>query len=256
MTAAVVAAGGSESESAEPTRIEVELVDGRARVRTLAHGGLVAARPLRKRGARVSIALVGIRMALLGGDELCLHIRVGAGVTLELVETTGMVAYDANGQRSSWHASITVERDASLIWHGEPFVAARGSNAHRVTDISLAENAKALLWETLVLGRSGEHEVCLRNRADITHRGEPLLSEDMVIDDQTRHLPGLVAPSRAIATLTAAGWRPEGETSDPHRLDLAGEGALYRALEPDAHRAEDQLQPVFDSWRAELLARD
>lgn len=256
MTATAVAVSTSESESAKPTRIEVDLVDGRARICTLAHGGLVAARPLRKRGHRISIALVGIRMALLGGDDLNLHIRVGAGVILEVVEATGMVAYDADGQRSNWHAGITVEKDAALIWHGEPFVAARGSNVHRVTELTLDENARALLRETLVLGRSGESGVCLRNRVDLTHRGEPLLSEEMVIDEQTRHLPGLVAPSRVVATLTGAGWRPEGEARDPHRLDLGGEGALYRALEFDAHHAEDRLQPVFDSWRCELLAWD
>lgn len=253
MTAAV-AAEVADSESALPTRIEVELRNGHARMKTLAHGGLVAARPLRTKGAHVRIALVGIRMALLGGDELNLEITVGAGVTLEIVETTGLVGYDARGESARWHADITVGESARFIWRGAPFVAAQGSNVHRFTEVSLASGAAALVEETLVLGRSGETGVRLHNRADVAVNGEPLLSEELVLDDVTRRLPGMVFPAKAMTTLTAAGWRPDGDRDDPHRLDLAGEGALCRAMGPAMHETEDLLQPVLEDWRQQLLA--
>src|SRR5699024_4167479 len=136
--------------TSHPTRIEVVLVDGRARIKHIAHGELLAARPLRMAGRHVRIALVGIRTTPLAGDALALQIRVGPGVVLEIIEPTGMVAYDGAGRRADWRAELDLGAGATLIWHARPFVAARGSNAHRSTNARLAADARLLLKELLV----------------------------------------------------------------------------------------------------------
>lgn len=102
----VTAAAGTtiiadRAHSKRPTRVDVELIDGRARIRTLDQGYFVAARPLQISGSRVRIALIGIHMSLLGGDVVDLQVQAGEGVTLEAVEPVGTVAYNAEGQRST-----------------------------------------------------------------------------------------------------------------------------------------------------------
>jgi urease accessory protein len=236
-----------------PTRIDVRLVEGRARATTLAHGDFLAPRPLGTRATHARIALVGISMALLAGDTVALHVNVGPGATLEIIEPTGMVAYDADGERSRWQLHATLGAGANLIWHGAPFVAAQGSNAHRHADFSLGEGARALVKETLVLGRSSEADVQLRNETRVTRDGHELLVEDLDITAANRRLPGILGSAKAMHTLLAAGWRPRGDGNDPRRLDLAGPGALFRTLGEALHQAREPAEPLFTAWRTELL---
>lgn len=242
----------TESEPAQPTRIEVTQVDGRARISRMAHGALIAARPLRTSGRHVRMALVGIRTALLAGDALELQIRVGAGVTLEIVEPTGLVAYNGEGRRAAWHADIEVGESAALTWDAQPFVAAQGSNAHRFTVARLAAGARLLVKENLVFGRSGESGVCLHSRTDVSQQGQSLLVEELTIDEITGTLPGILAPGRVLGTVIAAGWRPQGDRADPRRLDLAAPGALYRVLDRAAHAVEDTIEPLYRQWRRDI----
>jgi urease accessory protein len=238
------------------TRIEVALAGERARITTLANGEFIAARPQQIAGNYARVALVGINMALLAGDVVDLRVRVGVGAVLEIIEPTGLVAYNAEGRRSTWGLRAAVGAGATLIWRGAPFIAALGSNAHRFTEVMLEPDAHALLKETLVLGRSAESGVCLRSRTDVSRDGQALLVEELLLDEETGVLPGIVAPSRVVGTVTAAGWRPQGDEASPHRLELAGPGALFRALAPAAHCAEDLMEPLFQDWRGQALRRE
>lgn len=251
--ATTIATDSVHDDSRRPTRVTVDRADGRARIRRLDPGAFMVARPLQVRGNHVRIALVGNRMSLLGGDTIDLRVRVGGGVTLEVVEPVGTVAYDADGQRADWRLFAAVAHGAMLIWHGNQFVAAQGSNAHRCTQLTLDHGARALLKETLVLGRSRETAVCLQNSIRVCLQQRELLVEDLDVGAHTRQAPGVVGTARAVSTVTAAGWRPPGEGADAHRLDLAGPGALQRALDAAAHRAEGMVAPVFEQWRKQLF---
>lgn len=239
-----------------PTRIAVELSNGRARIRTLDQGYYLAGRPLRSSGNRVCLALVGIRLALLAGDGVDVRIHVGAGVVLEVIEPTGMVAYDAGGDRSTWTLTATVEAGATLIWQGAAFVAAQGSNACRTTKIVLGSGARAVLKETLILGRSGEFDVRLYNQTQALLEARELLVEELALTPEARRLPGISGDSKVIGTVTALGRRPSEDVVGTQRLDLAGPGALWRSLCPAAHLAERAIIPVFKRWRAEALQHE
>lgn len=240
------------SSARSPLRIECDLVGGQARSTVLARGRFFAPRPLPGADHHLRIALVGTRMSLLGGDAVELLLRVGAGVTLEIIEPAGMVAYNARGQASSWHTRVHIEAGASLIWHGCPFVAAQGSNASRLTELSLAADARVLLRETLVLGRSGETDVQVRNRLSVLQEGREILIDDLAINTHNRHLPGIVGSAKVVSSVLAAGWRPRGDVADPRRFDLEQPAAVYRALSQAAHEADALTGPRYDAWRSEL----
>lgn len=255
LTAASQDIGIGTDRGARPTRIAVELKAGRARLCTLDQGYFLTGRPMQSSGNCIRLALVGVHLALLAGDVVDVQIKVGAGAVLEVIEPSGLVAYDAGGQRSTWRLTATVDAGATLIWRGAEFVAARGSNAQRSSELILAPDARVLLKETLVLGRSGESGIVLANRMAASLDGQELLVEELLLTPENRDLPGLAGASRVICTVMALGMRPSGETANAQRLDLAGPGALWRSLAPAAHTAEKASQPVFDRWREEALAR-
>src|SRR5699024_12808287 len=83
--------------------------------------------------------------------------------------------------------------------------------------------------------------------------GGGLRVEGLDLSPRARRAPGLIGPAKAISTVIAAGWRPEGNPEDPNRLDLAGPGALYRALANGAHATENIVKPVFTHSHNEIL---
>lgn len=102
------------------------------------------------------VALLAGSALLLGGDAITIDIAVGPGCRLRLLDVGGTVAYDGEGRRSSWDATVTVAENAVLHWDGLPFVVSDGADVRRRTTIELADGAGLRLRETVVLGRSGE----------------------------------------------------------------------------------------------------
>lgn len=94
-----------------------------------------------------------------------------------------------------------------------------------------------------MLGRSGESGIRLCSRMHVSLEERELLVEELSVTAETRRVPGVVGTSRAISTVIAAGWRPDGGRTDSHRLDFAGPGALCRSLD-----AVPRIAPM-GSWR-------
>jgi len=244
-----------------PTRISVEHDGGRARFSVLDQGLYLAARPVNgtARPLHLRVALIGIHMMLLGGDDVRIEVSVGPGVTLEVVEPAGLVAYDADLVPSRWSLHAELGEDSALIWDGASFVAAAGSNVQRETRLQLAAGARALVRETLVLGRSGEHGGRLRSTTRAAGPGGDILFEDLNLTGPRDRAVGILGAAKAVASATAVGWRP-GQAAVPgvpddsraRRFDLAGPGAVARSLSTEAHRADSAAAPVYEAWRAEL----
>jgi urease accessory protein len=241
------------------TRIGVQEADGRARL-TLTEGP-ISPRILQvtQNGAR--IGLVATQALLLGGDHVHLDIEVGSGSWLELVETAGTVAYDADGAVSSWTVDIRVADGGVLIWAGEPFVVARGANVVRSTTIDLGAGAVACIRETLVLGRSGEVGGAVRSTltARETVMCEPpveLIVEDLdLTHPHIRGLPGLLGESRVIDTVSLLGIRApiEPAAAPGQRFDLDGPGTLARSLTTTF--AASGLSMIMTSWANAALSQ-
>jgi len=225
--------------AAEPSVVEVTRVAGRLRSRL--RSGLL--RPQRLHGPedRCRVGLLATTALLLGGDAVELQIHVGPGAALELTDVAGTVAYDGRGRPASWDVRVRVAEGGRLWWSGEPFVVADGADVTRQLTLDLDESGRALLRETLVLGRAGQLGGRLRNRTSVRVAGQPALVEDSVLDPVGyRLLPGMLGGLRVVDTVLALGlpWVPppagrsgEGGTTTSRLPGGAGELTRYLGQE-------------------------
>ncbi|MBD7996772.1 urease accessory protein UreD [Arthrobacter sp. Sa2CUA1] len=223
----------TDGSSPRPTRIAVERAGSSARFSVLDQGLYLAPRPvsvpLRRPGngnPHLRVALIGIHMMLLGGDDVRIELTIGPGVTLEVIEPAGMVAYDAEGVASRWSLDAVLGEGAALIWDSAPFVAAGGSNVLRQTRMRLGTGSRVLLRETLVLGRSGEAGGALRSVTRLSGPDGDVLYEDLDLTGGRLAAVGVLGTSKVLASATAAGWRPLPEPGPGRQVPLG------QAVEP------------------------
>ena len=240
------------------TRIEVARAAGRARCAV--EGDVLSPRVLSSDDDGARVALVAAGALLLGGDAVVIDVVVGAGAWLEVVETAGTVAYP--GPTASWTVRARLGEGAVLVWEGLPFVVAQGADVQRCTTVALDAGARAVLRETIVLGRAGERGGAIRLRTDVTLAGRDLLVEDLDLSPSAREAPGVLGvgvsgvgvsgsgspgtpgaggAARVLDVVSAFGFRPDdapwaaASTGVTHRFDLAGPGAVVRHLGMHAH---------------------
>jgi urease accessory protein len=236
------------------TFVGVEVGAGRAKLEL--RSGNLAARVIRQDATGAKVALVATTALLLGGDEIDLQLRIGPGAWLEVVETAGLVAYDAGGTMSRWRLSGTLGDRGLLLLRGEPFVVADGANTVRSSHFLLGEGSLMCVRETVVLGRTGENggSVRIRNRID---RGQtPLLVEDLDLTDRAaRELPGIVGAERVVDTVTLVGTPAPIAPIPPVGSAFALSGAagtMARALRPGL--AGSPVAAWWSAWSAAARA--
>ncbi|MET0672028.1 MAG: urease accessory protein UreD [Microbacterium pygmaeum] len=208
--------------------------------------GALAPRLIDRAERRARVALTAAGMLLLGGDRVHIRVDVGAGCTLDLEDVGGTVAYPTRGVPSEWIVDIDVGAGGVLRWHGLPFVLAAGADVRRRTTIFLQPQARALVRETLVLGRHAETGGHLRSSFDVADAGGPVLCETLEIDGVVPE-PGVLGDARAVDSVIAAGFRPP---SAPGHLVLDQPGAIARHLGGQSH--ESDLEPTWTQWSATL----
>jgi len=242
-----------DQTSARHTVLAVSAADGRARVHTSTTGdpATPCLRPMLLDSGpdHARVALVPDGALLLAGDAIRLHVEVGPGVRLDLVEPGGTVAYDMRGGEATWDVHLDLAEDAIVVWAGEPFVLAAGSRVRRSTAVRLAAGARLAVRETLVLGRHRERPGRLSHTwSALGPDGGPLLVEELVVDE-TAHRPGILGGHRALGSVIALGLEVADADCPEGRMDLEHGGTLWRRLDGEAHRAV----PV-EAWQAVLDA--
>ena len=233
------------------TRLRVSAAGPRVRVDS--SGGPLAVRALSVDASSARVAFVATQALLLAGDHVGIDVQVGAGITLQIQDIAGTVAFDAGGIGSSWSIRASVAEAGTLIWWGEPLVVASGANVRRSTDLTLADGARALIRETLVLGRFGEVGGALSNRTRVIHGGQPLLVEDLDLTQvAARSRPGVLGSARVVDSALLLGTRAPADPLIPvgQRFDLAGPGTLARVLRGEL--AGSPVQAWVSAWAGPL----
>ncbi|WP_243076607.1 urease accessory protein UreD [Microbacterium sp. SS28] len=222
------------------TRIAVTAGEPRARVE-LAVGAL-APRLISRDARRAHVALSAAGMVLLGGDTVHVRIDVGPGCTLRIEDVGGTVAYP--GPRSSWLVDARVCAGGTLLWQGLPFVVTDGADVERRSSLTLETEARAVLRETLVLGRHGERGGRLVSAIAVTDGDGPVLVEQLDADGCSPE-PGVLGGNRVIDAVLALGFRPPTRPLD---LEFDAPGAMARDLSDHTHASP--LDRVWDAWSA------
>lgn len=227
------------------TRIAVTAGEPRAHVE-LAVGAL-APRLISRDALRAHVAVAAAGMVLLGGDHVRVGIDVGAGCTLEIEDVGGTVAYP--GAPASWLLDVRIGIGATLLWHGLPFVVTDGAEVERCSSLTLDHGARAVIRETLVLGRHGERGGRLISAFATVDEGGPILVERLDADGRTPE-PGVLGSNRVIDAVIAVGFRPPARPED---LDFDRAGAMARHLSDHTHGSP--LDAMWDAWAAHAKRR-
>jgi urease accessory protein len=215
------------------TTIEVSRARGGS-IRCGLGAGALAPRLVHRTHDGVRIALVATIALLLAGDDVRIDVRVGPGLSLEIVEAGGTVAYDMRGGAASWGLRAMVSAGSALVWSGLPLVVSGGADVERRTELELAGDAVALLRETVVLGRSGEVGGELRSSTTVARDGQPVLREYLDLGAAHRHDFAVLGPHRCLDTLTLLGGRLD---DGPDVLQLAAEASIARSVTTALHES-------------------
>lgn len=213
----------------------IEVVRGPdGRIRCDLSGDALSPRLVHRIHDTVRIALVATIALLLAGDHVRIDLRLGPGLSLEIVETAGTVAYDMRGGSAAWQVRADVGPGSVLAWWGKPLVVCGGADVARRTDLTLAAGAMALIRETVVLGRTGEVGGDLQTSTHVSLDGQPLLCEELDLGRDQRRAFAVLDERRCLDTLSVLGTRLD---TDPDLLQLAGPGSVARAITDHAHES-------------------
>ncbi|MFJ9505220.1 urease accessory protein UreD [Streptomyces anulatus] len=240
-----------------PTRLSVTPTKSRSRVHHTT--GHLTVRVMDQDAAGARVGLLAAQALLLAGDDVRIEVDVAPGAWLDVVETTGTVAYEGEAP-SSWTVDATVGDGAVLTWAGKPFVVSDGIATHRRTRIRLHGTGRVLMQEKVVLGRAGQSGGDLSMSLDANDDFGPVQVEHLDLGRQARRMPGVFGNLRSMDTVTALGWTPEpagepeagttgpGETYFP--LDRSGAALRWMGI----GRFRDRLcDATFTAWREETM---
>jgi urease accessory protein len=142
----------------------------------------------------------------LGGDELGLDVRVAAGAEVEVRSAAATVAQPGpNGDAAYWSVDATV--GGALRWWPEPTVVCAAADYRARLRVDLAEGARLVLREQVVLGRVGEVGGRYRGRLTVRVGGVPLLDTETLLDGADAALSGPTGSAgfRVFASVLVAG---------------------------------------------------
>lgn len=216
-------------------------------------------------GTRADVARVSLVAGAagpVGGDQLSLHVTVGAGSTLVLSEVSAsLLLPGVHGEQSCTRTRVHVGAGGTFVWLPQPMIAAHGCRHHNDVHIELAEGARLLMREEALLGRHGESAGDLLQHLRVEVAGRPLYDQRLDLGPAATgwDSPAVAGSHRAVGSvLVVDPGRAENPPAtralpdDAAVLPLAGPAVLVSAVSPDSlalRRAlEGGLHVLGHSW--------
>ncbi|MGC7097975.1 urease accessory protein UreD [Amycolatopsis lurida] len=202
--------------------------------------------PRRRSTSDALVHLVNSATSPLGGDELRLIVRVGAGARLTLSGVAATLALPGpRGEASSSVVEVSVEEGGWFSYLPEPTVVTARARHVAELRVSLAGDAAFRAREVLVLGREGEAPGRLTTTQHVVRDGRAVLRQTLDIGDPAlgaslAYLAGRRVLATEILLLEEKPVEPAGGewwSVSP----LTGGGALVTALADNTVDAERML---------------
>ena len=193
--------------------------------------------------------LINTSGGITGGDQLIYEARVGARGHAIVTGQAAERAYRRSAGVGQVTPHLEAGENATLEWLPQETILFDASALHRTMSVDLAENARLIAIESVILGRTamGEHvdTVSFRDRWRIRRDGRLVFADDIRLEGDTRDiLKGTATSGGAIAFATLIDCSADADS----RLNLA-----RQALEPCVEGGK--VRAAASAWNGVLVAR-
>ncbi|MBX3484645.1 urease accessory protein UreD [Phenylobacterium sp.] len=242
-------------------RIVVRAEDGRTRLSRLYQDGCGKIRL--PRGGGVEAVLINSSGGLTGGDRMDWAAEAGAGATLTLTTQACEKVYRARDGVAEVRTDLTVGEAAELHWLPQETILFDEGALSRRLEADLAEGARLLAVEAVVLGRTAMDETVrrgvLHDRWRIRREGRLVFADDLRLDGPIAEAAAkapVLAGMRAFASILLVD-DDAGRFVAPLRAALgplggasAFDGKLFaRVAAPDGFTLRRGLLPALEALR-------
>jgi urease accessory protein len=165
--------------------------------------GLYEDGPLRARfphGPSLEAVIVNTAGGVAGGDRFSLDVNVGAGAELTLTTAAAEKVYRALDDDATIDVRLKLGAGATLAWLPQETILFDGARLSRSIDIDAAADARLVLAEALVFGRTAMGEIVSHGR--LMDRWRVRRAAELVFAD-TVSLDGAIAAQLAHAAVAA-----------------------------------------------------
>ncbi len=180
-------------------------------------------------GRPFEAVLINTAGGLAGGDRIEQRLRVRTGAGLLASGQAAEKVYRSLGPAAHLATRLSVEAGGTLLWLPQETILFDGARLDRSLEAELAGNARLLLVEAVVLGRTARGEEVrsgrLRDRRVLRLDGSLLLVDPLRLEGPIAELadrPALLGGARAFATILATGPGIDAVLLEALRATLAG----------------------------------
>lgn len=206
----------------------------------------------------------------VGGDQLHLQVRVGAGSALVFGEVSPTLLLPGpHGEQSRLDVDLHVEAGATLAWLPQLVIAAQECRHRTDIRVTLAPGARLLLREEVLFGRHGEHPGRFAQRLRITCENQPLYDQELDIGPGAAGWcgPAITAGHRSAGTLIVidpglSGAAHEGMCGDDTSIEdtatmpLYDAGMVVSSLAPDTMTMRRRLDAALTGLTTAAISGD
>ena len=228
------------------------------------HGPLLVQKPFYPEGGDICHSIiVHPPGGIVAGDRLGISVNVEANAHA-LITTPGATKwYRSEGSLAEQHVTLRLAHQASLEWLPQEAIVFDSARARQTISVELADEARYLAWDILVLGRAASQERFAQGHYEqvwrITRNGVPLWVERGRIGGGSTMLTSPVgfAGCPVAATLIAAGNAPNAALVAACRaITVSGQARVAITAMPQVlsarylgHRVEDAKSFLQSIWR-------
>jgi urease accessory protein len=151
-------------------------------------GPLTVQRPFYPEGGLCHVYLLHPPGGIVAGDQLSIDIQVDNNANTLITTPGAGKFYRSSGKQALQTVSLNVKENATLEWLPQETIIFEGARLVSTVHVDLAENARLIGWEILVLGRPAANESFNQGEAllnwHISRDGIPLFIEKMQLDSK------------------------------------------------------------------------
>jgi len=222
--------------------VSVEAGEGASRPKRVREEGSLRVRFPGAVGEELEAVVVNTAGGIAGGDDLEIAFSAGPGTRLAVTGAAAEKVYRSLGSDASVRIKLEVATDATLAWLPQETILFDRARMNRSIEVDLAPDARLILAEAAIFGRSGMGETVasglVLDRWRVRRDGRLLFAD-------TLRLHGAIAEKLAMPACA------DGAVAIASVLTIPGDDALVRSVREQTFSGE----VAISAWNGLALAR-